>query len=79
MSKIFDEIAQYLLDNPKAFIAYWDNGQWEIYPHRPRDLDTGDFKLKAIYKGEDYNNLNGYVPTLVDIMAIALKVKVWSI
>lgn len=76
---IHNEIALYLSDNPKAFIAYWDNGEWEIYPHKPRDLDTGEFKLKPVYKGADYNNMNGYVPTLVEIMAIALKVRVWSI
>jgi hypothetical protein len=73
------EIAQYLRDNPKAFIAYWGNGDWEIYPHKPRGIEVDEFKLKPVYRGADYNNLNGYVPTLVEIMAIALKVRVWSI
>jgi hypothetical protein len=76
---IQQEIAQYLTDNPKAFIAYWDNGEWEIYPQKPQGLETGDIKLKPVYEGHDHNNTNGYVPTLVEIMAIALKVKVWSI
>lgn len=75
---IKEEIAQYLHDNPKAFIAYWDNGEWAVYPHRPRGIETGDFKLRAVYEGHDDGD-NGYVPTLVDIMAIALNVKVWSI
>lgn len=79
MTDIKKEIAQYLVDNPKAFIAYWDNGEWVIYPHKPRDLNTGDFKLKPVYEGHDHRSLNGYVPTLVEIMAIALNVKVWSI
>lgn len=76
---IHKEIADYLRNNPKAFIAYWDNGEWMIYPHKPRDIETGDFKLKAIYEGHDFNNMNGYVPTLVEIMAIALEVRVWSV
>lgn len=76
---IHKEIAEYLVSNPKAFIYYHSSGQWLIYPHRPRNYDTGDFELKAVYEGNDYNNLNGYVPTLVEIMAMSLKLRIYSI
>jgi hypothetical protein len=80
MSKdIHQEIAEYLVSNPKAFIYYHDRGGWLIYPHKPRDVESGDFKLKPVYEGDDYNNLNGYIPTLVEIMAIALKIRMYSI
>lgn len=76
---ILDEIAEYLVNNPKAFIYYHDRGGWTIYPHKPRDVETGDFKLKPVYIGDDYANLNGYIPTLVQIMAKALKIRMYSI
>lgn len=75
-----DEIAQYLLDNPKAYIYYWDNGEWLIYPHKPRGIESGvDFKLKPVYEGHDYRNADGYIPTIADIMATALKIRIGSI
>lgn len=78
---IHDEIAEYLVANPKAYIYYHDNGGWLIFPHKPKDIETtGETgKVKAVYRGEDYNNLNGYVPTLVEIMAKALKIRIFSI
>lgn len=81
MSKnIHDEIAEYLVGNPKSYIYYHDSGAWVIYPHRPRHIEEGEEgNVKAVYQGEDYNGLNGYIPTLVEIMAKALKIRIYSI
>jgi hypothetical protein len=74
---IYLEIANYLLSNPKSFVAYTDSGEWAIYASKPKGLDTGDISAKPVYEGHDDNG--GYLPTLVEIMGIALKVRTWSI
>ena len=81
MSNIHQEIAEYLRNNPKAYIYYHGNGQWTIYPHKPKRIEAeGDEgKVKPMYEGNDFNNLNGYVPTLVEIMALAMKIRIYSI
>lgn len=80
-------LKEILKKHPRAYIHYYDNGAWIIYTSEKackklaelNDIEYDKYAKKIeLMSGSDYDSLNGYVPTLVELLAEALNLKTGS-